>query len=131
MKNFAKSLIWAVIAAMPFLLTPPAALSGQDGAPLSLTDAVHDAGQVAYEAACASCHLTLMGGSFEAPELAGPNFRAVWCERSLREFRAPVPPRPPTPVASLVPLPLLPFPRTLLLRLFLSHASPVAIEPCE
>ncbi len=101
MKNFAKSLIWAVIAAMPFLLTPPAALSGQDGAPLSLTEAVHDAGQVAYEATCASCHLTLMGGSFEAPELAGPNFRAVWTERSLSELRATVRTMPPTAPNSL------------------------------
>ena len=42
-----------------------------------------------------------MGGSFEAPELAGPNFRAVWTERSLSELRATVRTMPPTAPNSL------------------------------
>ena len=73
MKNIAKFFGSALIAASAFLMILASALSAQD-AVLSLTEEVHDAGQVAYETACASCHLTLMGGSFEAPELAGPNF---------------------------------------------------------
>ena len=100
MKNFLKSSAWAAIAATPFFVTPTPPLSAQD-AVLSLTQEVHDAGQVAYEAACASCHLTLMGGSFEAPELAGPNFRAVWTERSLSELRSTVRTMPPTAPNSL------------------------------
>ena len=35
-------------------------------------------GSVIYEAACADCHLTSLRGDFEAPELAGPNFRNAW-----------------------------------------------------
>ena len=101
MKNFAKSFAWALIAAAPFLLSPESSLSAQDVDPLSLTEEVHTAGQVAYEGACASCHLTSFGGSFEAPELAGPNFRAVWTERTLSEFRATVRTMPPTAPNSL------------------------------
>ena len=101
MKNFAKSFAWALIPAFPFLLSPESSLSAQDADPLSLTEEVHTAGQVAYERACAACHLTAFGGSFEAPELAGPNFRAVWTERTLSEFRATVRTMPPTAPNSL------------------------------
>ena len=101
MKNFANSFAWALIAASPFLLSPASSLSGQDVDPLSLTEELHTAGQVAYERACAECHLPNFGGSFEAPELAGPNFRAVWAERTLSEFRATVRTMPPTAPNSL------------------------------
>jgi len=67
MKNFANSFAWALIAASPFLLSPASSLSGQDVDPLSLTEELHTAGQVAYERACAECHLPNFGGSFEAP----------------------------------------------------------------
>jgi alcohol dehydrogenase (cytochrome c) len=107
MKNFAKShwaqglLVWALIAASPFLPSSGAWLNAQEVTPLSLTEEVHTAGQVAYERECASCHLSSFGGSFEAPELAGPNFRGVWTERSLSEFRATVRTMPPTAANSL------------------------------
>ena len=100
MKNSSRFPICAATLASAVLMTSPAATSAQD-AILSLTEEVHDAGQVVYERACASCHLTLMGGSFEAPELAGPNFRAVWTERSLSELRATVRTMPPTAPNSL------------------------------
>ena len=101
MKNFANSLLWAAITATLFLAWPTSALSAQDATPLSVTEEVHTAGQVAYEARCSACHLSSFGGSFEAPELAGPNFRAVWTERSLAEFRATVRTMPPTAPNSL------------------------------
>ncbi len=101
MKNFVKSFSWAVIAAAPLLLSPGSSLSAQDAGPLSLSEEVHTAGQVAYERACAGCHLVNLLGSFEAPELAGPNFRAVWTERTLSEFRATVRTMPPTAPNSL------------------------------
>ena len=40
-------------------------------------------GAILYEAACAVCHLTDFQGSFEAPELAGPNFRNTWGGRGV------------------------------------------------
>ena len=101
MKNFVKPFSWALIAAAPLLLSPGSSLSAQDAGPLSLTEEVHTAGQVAYERACAGCHLVNLLGSFEAPELAGPNFRAIWTERTLSEFRATVRTMPPTAPNSL------------------------------
>ena len=101
MKSVAKSLAWAPIAVAPFLLLPRSSLSAQDATPLSLTEEVHAVGQVAYERACAECHLPSFRGSFEAPELAGPNFRAVWTERTLSEFRATVRTMPPEAPNSL------------------------------
>jgi len=101
MKNFAKYFTWPLITALPFLLSPGSFLSAQDAGPLSLSEEVHTDGQVAYERECAACHLTYFGGSFEAPELAGPNFRAVWTERTLNEFRATVRTMPPQAPNSL------------------------------
>ena len=101
MKNLTKSFAWALIAAAPFLLSSGSSLSAQDASPLSLTEEVHTAGQAAYETACEACHLATFGGSFEAPELAGPNFRAFWTERTLAEFRATVRTMPPTTPNSL------------------------------
>ena len=101
MKNLTKSFACALIAAAPFLLSSGSSLSAQDASPLSLTEEVHTAGQAAYETACAGCHLATFGGSFEAPELAGPNFRAFWTERTLAEFRTTVRTMPPTTPNSL------------------------------
>ena len=101
MKSSVKSIASALIAVGPVLLPPPSSLSAQDATPLSLTEEVNTVGQVAYERACASCHLLSFEGSFEAPELAGPNFRAVWTERTLSEFRATVRAMPPAAPNSL------------------------------
>ena len=101
MKKFVKSFASALIAAAPFLLSPGSSLSAQNTSPLTLSEEVHTAGQVAYERACAGCHLANLLGSFEAPELAGPNFRVVWTERTLSEFRATVRTMPPTAPNSL------------------------------
>jgi mono/diheme cytochrome c family protein len=39
------------------------------------------AGRAIYQATCASCHLSDMKGTFEAPALAGPNFMNMWRNR--------------------------------------------------
>ena len=44
------------------------------------------AGRTAYAEHCAECHLATMLGSFEAPELAGPNFLNYWGGRSVGEL---------------------------------------------
>src|SRR5687767_5315981 len=36
------------------------------------------AGRTAYEASCASCHVSDLGGRNEAPQLAGADFMNVW-----------------------------------------------------
>ena len=55
-----------------------------------------DAGRTAYESACAACHTSTLQGSFEAPELAGPNFLNRWGGRPVSELidyvRATMPP---------------------------------------
>ena len=55
-----------------------------------------DAGRTAYESACAACHTSTLQGSFEASELAGPNFLNRWGGRPVSELidyvRATMPP---------------------------------------
>ena len=45
-----------------------------------------EAGAAVYRAACGACHLPNLAGSFEAPELAGPNFRNTWGARSVSDL---------------------------------------------
>lgn len=47
------------------------------------TVAQAEAGRAVYEQACATCHMSNLTGAFEAPELAGPNFRRAWSERPI------------------------------------------------
>ena len=47
------------------------------------TAAQAEAGRAVYEQACATCHTSNLTGAFEAPELAGPNFRRTWSERPI------------------------------------------------
>ncbi len=54
------------------------------GAPYTTAQA--DAGQEVYSARCSVCHRADFSGSFEAPELAGPNFRNTWGPRPLSEL---------------------------------------------
>ena len=63
-----------------------------------------DAGRTAYESACAACHTSTLQGSFEAPELAGPNFLNRWGGRPVSELidyvRATMPPDGTRPSAA-------------------------------
>ena len=43
-------------------------------------------GGAAYNRNCAECHQEDMSGSFEAPELAGPNFQNFWGDRPVNEL---------------------------------------------
>ena len=45
-----------------------------------------DGGAVAYTEQCAVCHLDNLQGSFEAPELAGANFRNTWGARPVADL---------------------------------------------
>ncbi len=57
------------------------------------------AGAAVYQAACVMCHLPNLAGSFEAPELAGANFRNTWGARSVSDLleltRETMPPEAP------------------------------------
>ena len=45
-----------------------------------------NAGRAAYQSKCASCHLTNLKGSNEAPPLAGGNFMNTWRNRAASEL---------------------------------------------
>src|SRR6266700_2855733 len=50
------------------------------------TAAQADAGRVAYETACASCHMQNLGGSGDASALAGTPFMASWSGRTAGQL---------------------------------------------
>ena len=76
------------------LLAWAGSVRAQDGPDYAPEQA--DAGGAAYESACAACHTSTLQGSFEAPELAGPNFLNRWGGRPVSELidyvRATMPP---------------------------------------
>ncbi len=63
--------------------TAPALLAQQPG---TYTSAQAAAGAEIYQEQCSVCHLANFQGSFEAPELAGPNFRNIWGGRGIGEL---------------------------------------------
>ena len=71
-------------------------LAGQVPTSLSHTEEQAEAGRLAYDQFCAPCHARNLAGAFEAPELAGPNFRNQWGSRTVRDLfdylRATMPP---------------------------------------
>ena len=73
-----------------------AVVGGQGQEAVRYTQAQAAAGETAYQTECAGCHMSDFAGAFEAPELAGPNFRNAWEDRAigdLLEFvRATMPP---------------------------------------
>jgi alcohol dehydrogenase (cytochrome c) len=70
--------------ALVALVSLPASAFAQ--APVSYTLPQATMGRTAYERSCAECHLSDMTGSFEAPELAGPNFRSYWSGAGVDEL---------------------------------------------
>jgi alcohol dehydrogenase (cytochrome c) len=58
-----------------------------------------EAGADVYRTECSACHLPNLRGAFEAPELAGPNFRNAWGDRPVGELlertRRTMPPAAP------------------------------------
>ena len=71
------SLAWCVVLSW----SPAAAQTGA-----SYTTDQAEAGRLVFERSCATCHMDDLSGAFEAPELAGPNFRAAWVARPVGEL---------------------------------------------
>lgn len=69
-----------------FLLAAAACAAPLEAQQVSFTAAQAEAGQQVYRAACAACHLPNLLGTFEATELAGPNFRSAWGGRTAIEL---------------------------------------------
>ncbi len=72
---------WSVVA---LVWTGPAA--AQTGG--AFTPEQASAGRGVYELACARCHMADLGGAFEAPALAGPNFAREWATRPASDLIA-------------------------------------------
>ena len=68
-------------------------LSGQET--VRLVPEQVEAGRGVYERSCAECHRADLSGDFEAPELAGRNFRSAWRGAALGELLAVVRDMPP------------------------------------
>ena len=68
---------------------------------VSYTEQQAEAGRAAYEQNCATCHLSNLGGSFEAPQLAGPNFMNTWQVRPTRALFERIQSTMPPPGGSL------------------------------
>jgi alcohol dehydrogenase (cytochrome c) len=63
-----------------------------------------EAGGAVYAASCSACHRANLLGSFEAPELVGPNFRNTWGARPLSQLLELVrSTMPPDEVGTLTP----------------------------
>src|SRR5687768_9203716 len=58
-------------------------VAGQQPAPSVFTLEQAAVGRAAYEANCAACHRSDLGGLNEAPQLAGGNFMNTWRERPV------------------------------------------------
>ncbi|MEX2581964.1 MAG: PQQ-binding-like beta-propeller repeat protein [Gemmatimonadota bacterium] len=88
----------AVAVALATVLSAVSA-NAQQVAQASFTPAQASAGASVYAQSCASCHLANLQGSFEALELAGPNFRNTWGDRPVSalvtRIRDTMPPQSP------------------------------------
>ena len=75
------------LAMLVSLAYPASSLALQDQAAQgTYTTAQAESGAAIYEAQCAVCHLANFQGSFEAPELVGPNFQNIWGGRPVSEL---------------------------------------------
>ena len=89
--------VLAATLAVAGLLVAALAVAG----PLTGQEAVRlvpeqvETGRGVYERSCAECHRADLSGDFEAPELAGRNFRAAWRGAPLGELLAVVRDMPP------------------------------------
>ena len=90
--------MWRQFAAAAALALAPSAASAQLSSAV-YTAAEAEAGRAVYEQACAACHMPDLRGQFEAPELAGTNFRGAWGGRPASELldlvRTTMPPAAP------------------------------------
>lgn len=76
-----------VLAVLTLVLGLSLSLAARQPAPVPVfTAAQAGAGQAAYQASCASCHLADLAGQNEAPQLAGTNFRRAWGARTTKDL---------------------------------------------
>lgn len=76
-----------VLAVLTLVLGLSLSLAARQPAPVPVfTAAQAGAGQAAYQASCASCHLADLAGQNEAPQLAGTNFRRAWGTRTTKDL---------------------------------------------
>jgi alcohol dehydrogenase (cytochrome c) len=90
-----------VMAALALSLATAAAQQASAQEPASYLEAQAANGGSAYNRWCAACHQADMSGSFEAPELAGPNFVNFWGGRPASELIEVVSSMPPDEPGSL------------------------------
>ena len=90
---------YALVLSLLIVLVPtvPLELSGQ--VPYAAEQA--EAGEAIYQRSCSVCHLPNLQGSFEAPQLAGPNFRLNWGGRSMDDLWEVLGTMPPQATTSL------------------------------
>ena len=90
---------YGLTLSLALMLCPMAvrALSGQIG----FTAEQAETGEAVYDQFCATCHLLNLRGSFEAPQLAGPNFRLNWGSRSVTDLREALGRMPPQAASPL------------------------------
>ena len=90
------TLLWLVALTCA---VPLPTLAAQEVAQATFTAEQATAGAELYEARCAACHLRTLQGSFEAPQLAGGNFRNRWGSQPvadlLQRTRETMPPNAP------------------------------------
>ena len=88
-------ILWTGCLAVPLglALAVAAPLLGQET--VRLVPEQVEAGRGVYERSCAECHRADLSGDFEAPELAGRNFRSAWRGAALGELLAVVRDMPP------------------------------------
>jgi len=84
MKSLTAFVSIAFVAALSLTLSGQG--TTQPAAAPVFTGAQAAAGQAAYAANCASCHLPDLAGQNEAPQLAGTNFRANWRAKSTKDL---------------------------------------------
>ena len=72
------------LAALALSFSGP--VSAQQVGPGSYTAVQADIGASVYAEQCLVCHLDDLRGSFEAPELAGANFRSTWGARPVTDL---------------------------------------------
>ena len=95
----ARYTLLAVAAAFATLIALPLMGTAQQTVTYTAEQAV--VGRTAYSQSCAECHLDNMQGSFEAPQLAGPNFLSFWGGRPANELLEMVALMPPDEEGSL------------------------------
>ena len=83
----------AVAGPLDATLAVAGPLAGQEA--VRLVPEQVESGRGVYERSCAECHRADLSGDFEAPELAGRNFRAAWRGAPLGELLAVVRDMPP------------------------------------